>query len=222
VFSKAEKVTEREDHKSGAREEGPTLPLKDEELVARAQKDDLWATGELIRRYQQKAYAIAFQMSLGNREEAEDITQEAFLRAFRKIKKFRGGSSFYTWLYRIVVNTCIDAIRGWRRRERVFSPRRARDNQGESSVEVIQEQPDMAQESNPMAALSVKQLSQEAKEALMSLTEKQRVAFQLKVFQGMSIREIAEMTQSAEGTVKSHLFRATHVLREALKDWAEP
>lgn len=193
MFSKAEKVTEGEDHKSGAREGAPPTPLNDEELVARAQKDDQWATGELIRRYQQKVYAIAFQMSFGNREEAEDLTQEAFLKAFRKIKKFRGGSSFYTWLYRIVVNTCVDAIRGWRRRERVFSPRRPRDSQGESSVEIIEEQPDLAQDSNPMAALSGKQLGQEAKEVLMSLTEKQRVAFQLKVFQGMSIREIAEI-----------------------------
>lgn len=73
-----------------------------------------------------------------------------------------------------------------------------------------------------MAVLSNKQLSQEIRKALMSLPERQRVAFQLKTLHGMSIREIAQVMGAAEGTVKSHLFRAIHFLREALKDWVKP
>jgi len=76
--------------------------------------------------------------------------------------------------------------------------------------------------SNPMAALNNKQLAQEIRQALASLPEKQRVVFQMKVIHGMRIREIAEIMGSAEGTVKSHLFRATHFMRQALQEWAQP
>lgn len=81
---------------------------------------------------------------------------------------------------------------------------------------------DPGKHSNPMAALSNKQLAQEIRQALASLPEKQRVVFQLKVIHGMRIREIAKIMGSAEGTVKSHLFRATHFMREALQEWAQP
>jgi RNA polymerase sigma-70 factor (ECF subfamily) len=196
--------------------------LKDEELVARVQQNDQWAIGEFVRRYQQRAYAIAYQMCSGDREEAQDLTQEAFLKVFRNIKGFRGDSSFYTWFYRIVVNTCLDGRRRRRRRERILSLWRPGQREEEPSREVFEEQPDTGQDSNPMAVLSGKELTREIRKALMSLPERQRVIFQLKVFQGMSIREIALVMGSAEGTVKSHLFRATHSLRTALKDWAVP
>ena len=74
----------------------------DEELVRRAKNDDPWAIEQLVLRYQQKVYAIAYQMLAGDAEEARDRTQDVFLQAFRNIKRFKGKSSFYTWLYRIV------------------------------------------------------------------------------------------------------------------------
>jgi RNA polymerase sigma-70 factor (ECF subfamily) len=223
VFHEAAKVTDPDDHRSGTqREKRPITLFKDEELVARAQNDDPRATEELIGRYQQKAYAIAYHMCFGDSEAAQDLTQEAFLRVFRNIKKFKRRSSFYTWLYRIVVNTCIDGIRRLRRRERIFSSWGSGEDGEESSIEVIERQPDMAEASDPMNVLSGKQLTLKAREVLMSISEKQRVVFQLKVLREMSIPEIAHIMKMAEGTVKSHLFRATHVLREALKDWAEP
>jgi len=191
------------------------MSMKDEELIARAQEDDQWAIEEFVCRYHQKAYAIAYYIS-GDREEAEDLTQEAFLRVFRNIKKFRGDSSFYTWFYRIVVNTCLDGRRRRRRWEQIFSRPGERE---ERTKEVPEEQPDMGKASNPMDALSGKQLNLEVRKALMTLPERQRIAFQLKVFHGMSIREIAHVMGSAEGTVKSQLFRAIHSLRTALKDW---
>jgi RNA polymerase sigma-70 factor (ECF subfamily) len=198
------------------------MTLPDEELIARAQRDDPWAIEEFVCRYQQKAYAIAYHMCSGDREEAQDLTQEAFLRVFQNIKKFRGDSSLYTWFYRIVVNTCLDGRRRRRRWERVFSLWRPGLREEEPSREVFEEQPDMVEGNNPMAVLSGKKLTQEIRKALMSLPERQRVAFQLKVFQGMNIREIAQVMGSAEGTVKSHLFRATHSLRTVLKDWVVP
>ena len=196
--------------------------LKDEELAVRAQKNDQWATEELVCRYQQKAYAIAYHMCSGDSQEAQDLTQEAFLRVFRNIKKFRGDSSFYTWFYRIVVNTCLDGKRRRRRWERIFSFRRPGYSEEGPSKEVFEEQPDKGEGNNPMTVLSGKKLTREIQKALMFLPERQRVAFQLKVFQGMSIREVAQVMGSAEGTVKSHLFRATHSLRTVLKDWVVP
>lgn len=196
------------------------MPLTDEELVARAQRDDPWAIEEFVCRYQQKAYAIAYHMCSGDSEEARDLTQEAFLKILRNIRKFRGDSSFYTWFYRIVVNTCLDGRRRRQRRERVFSLWGPGETGREGAREGPEEQPDMNETGNPATALSGKQLNLEIRKALGTLPERQRMVFQLKVFQGMSIREIAQVMGSAEGTVKSQLFRATHALRTALEDWA--
>ncbi|MBW1850285.1 MAG: RNA polymerase sigma factor [Deltaproteobacteria bacterium] len=198
------------------------MVLKDEELVAQAQEGDQRAIGELLDRYQKKAYAIAYNMCSGDSEEAQDLTQEAFLRAIRNIKKFRKNSSFYTWFYRIVVNTCLDGIRRRRKRERIFSFWRWGAQKGDRQKFVLEEPPAAEETSNPMTILSGKQLTRNVQEALMSLPDKQRIAFQLKVLSGMSIREIAEVMGSAEGTVKSHLFRATHSMRKTLKQWAIP
>ena len=104
------------------RSSGPVYA--DAELVRRAQKEDPWAIEQLVLRYQKKVYAIAYQMLSGDAEEARDRTQDAFLQAFRKIKQFRGKSSFYTWLYRIVINTCIDARRRRKRWKEIFFPGR--------------------------------------------------------------------------------------------------
>ena len=222
MLHEATNSVHRDDRGSEPEGEGFPMSLKDEELVVRAQENDREAMEEFVSRYQQKAYAIAYQMCSGDREEAQDLTQEAFLRVFRNIGTFRGNSSFSTWFYRIVVNTCLDGRRRRRRRDRVFSFWRPRQREEEPSKGEIGEQPDMVAENDPLAALTGRELALEIRKALTSLPERQRMIFQLKVFQGMSIREIAQVMGTAEGTVKSHLFRATHFLRAALKDWGVP
>ena len=194
--------------------------VKDEELVARAQKKDREAAEELVIRYQQKAYAIAYHICSGNTEEAKDLTQEAFVKIIKNIKKFRGRSSFYTWFYRIVVNTCLDGIRRRRRQERVFSLWRWGRQQEEQSKDVLEDQPDLSKDTDPLTIASGRELTEKIQNTLKLLTEKQRLVFQLKVLNEMSIREIAQVMALSEGTVKSHLFRATHVMRDVLKDWA--
>lgn len=222
VFSETAKVNKGDDQKIEALGKISPMLLSDEELVARAQKDDAWATEELINRYQQKAYAIAHHMCFGDREQAQDFTQEAFLKVFKNLKKFRGKSTFYTWFYRIVVNACIDGMRRQRRREKILSLWRWGESREASHHEGVEGEPEMEASINPVQALSGKQMAAKAQEVLQSLSEKQRIIFQLKVFHEMSIREIAKVMKMAEGTVKSHLFRATHVLRDALKEWASP
>ena len=191
----------------------------DAELVRRAQQDDSWAIEQLVMRYQKKVYAIAYQMLAGDVEEAKDRTQDAFIQAFRKIKQFKGKASFYTWLYRIVVNTCIDARRRRRRWKEIFLPRRFQKDKEEASTSSLENYPDTNINSDPLSTVSRKQLKRDVKNALNTLSEKQRNIFQLKVFQEMSISEIAELTGLAEGTVKTHLFRATRAIQKQLKKW---
>lgn len=192
----------------------------DEELVRRAKNDDSWAVEQLVLRYQQKIYAIAYQMLGGDAEEARDRTQDVFLQAFRSIKGFKRKSSFYTWLYRIVINTCIDARRRQNRWKKIFFPWRVdrdRDAAPENSLEEIA---DVNPNSDPLATASGRQLEDDVKSVLDKLPQRQRTIFQLKVFQEMSIAEIAEAMELAEGTVKTHLFRATRTVQKQLKGWA--
>jgi RNA polymerase sigma-70 factor, ECF subfamily len=207
---------------SAIKGEAPSISVKDKALVARAQDGDQTAFGELVEMYQGKAYAIAYSMCSGDGEEARELTQEAFLRAFQNLKNFRGKSSFYTWFYRILVNTCLDNRRRRGRWGKIFSFWHRDRREKESSSEKNAQYPVPREHSDPMTDLSNKQLAQEIKIALASLPEKQRLVFQLKVLHGMQIREIAQIMGSAEGTVKSHLFRATHFMREALQEWAQP
>jgi len=212
--------------KAGATEETnggdrPSLVLEDDALVNRAQEGNRWAIEELVRRYQDRAFAIAFHLCSGDREEAQDVIQEAFLRVFQKIGTFQGKSSFYTWLYRIVVNVFLDRKRRrWRWDRILFRRHGPSDREGAPSPP--EEQPDRRTSSNPAELLQEKQLTRDLQAAMATLSEKQRTVFQLKVLHGLTISEISEILGSAEGTVKSHLFRATQFLRQALKEWAEP
>jgi RNA polymerase sigma-70 factor (ECF subfamily) len=212
----------KEARNSAVNGEAPSISLKDKALLARAQDGDRTAFGDLVKKYQGKAYAIAYSMCSGDGEEARELTQDAFLRAFQSLKDFRGKSSFYTWFYRILVNTCLDNRRRRGRWEKIFSFWRRGQREKASSVDINAQYPDPLAHSDPMTDLSNKQLAQEISQALASLPEKQRLVFQLKVLHGMQIREIAQIMGSAEGTIKSHLFRATHFMREALQEWAQP
>jgi RNA polymerase sigma-70 factor (ECF subfamily) len=195
-----------------------SMELSDEDLVALAQEGDRKAFEELVLRHQERAYSLALHMCMGDTEEAQDLTQEAFLRAFKNIKNFRGDSSFYTWFFRIVVNTCLDGRRKRLKWENLFSFRRQKSHDDDETDE-LEVQPDTAPGRDPMAVLSEKRLTRDIKRALKELPPRQRMALQLKVIEGMSLKEIAEIMGAAEGTVKSHLFRATHKLQEVLKDW---
>lgn len=184
---------------------------RDEDLVALAQKGDQQAFEALVQRHQQKAYRIAFDFAR-DREEAKDLSQEAFLRAYTHLSNFDGRSGFYTWFYRILVNICLD----YRRRQKRTS--------AEEFNETVENQIEPShQAGNPVSPdqkVIAGQLSRKVGEALESLPPKQRTAFILKNHQGLSIREIAEIMQTAEGTVKVHLYRAVRTLRENLSEFA--
>jgi len=192
--------------------------VKDGDLVGRARTHDQRAAEELVHRYQQKAYAIAYHFTGGNVQDAEDLTQEAFLRAFQNLENFRGDSSFYTWFYRILLNVCLDGRRRRNRWQKIFLPWQRDSTDKALSPE---ERPDPEAHERSLKTITEKELSRDIRESMRSLPEKQRLAFQLKALHGMSIQEVARVMGTAEGTVKSHLFRATQFLREKFKDWEE-
>jgi len=194
---------------------------KDEELVRRAQNDDPWAIEQLVLRYQKKVYQIAYQMLAGDEQEAQDLTQDTFLKAFRNIKRFKGNASFYTWLYRIVINTCLDARRRRRRWKEIFFPWRLERPKEETRTSSLEDYPDPDKNANPLMMAGKRQLEQDLKKVINTLSERQRDIFQLKIFHEMSIPEIAQVMNLAEGTVKTHLYRATQVIQKKLKRWTD-
>lgn len=189
-------------------------------LVERLKKGDRQASEELIRRYQEKAFAVAFRMLSGDREEALDLTQEAFLTALRSIDKFEGKSSFYTWFYRILVNTCLDSLRRRKRWRRLFFSRRPNEKDTRDPADTLAEVASQAPSTNPGAAVDAHELQRDLRGAMALLSDRQRMIFNLKVFEEMQIAEIARTMGLAEGTVKSHLFRATRIMRDALAEWS--
>jgi len=165
----------------------------DAPLVQRAQRGDRLAFERLVDRHQHRLFTLAAR-TLGDRSEAEDAVQEAFLRAWRGLGSFRGGSLFSTWLYRICVNAAHD------QRER----RRA------EPVETVETTPDARDR------FAERELSGDLQRALAALDEEQRRTVVLSDVLGCSYAEIAEITGVAEGTVKSRLFRARTELARLL------
>jgi RNA polymerase sigma-70 factor (ECF subfamily) len=170
----------------------------DHELVARARGGDREAFRLLVERYEGRAYAIAYGF-VGHREDARDIVQEAFLKAYRTLGGFRGDSSFYTWLYRIVVNLAIDH----RRRERpvpLEQPERLADTRGEG----------------PADQTYRGELREAIRAAVDALPAEQRRVIILRELEGLSYAEIADTEQVPIGTVMSRLFYARRKLQAAL------
>jgi RNA polymerase sigma-70 factor (ECF subfamily) len=200
---------------------GTPAPEEEVELVRRAQHHDAWAADQLVRRYQKKVYGIAYRLCGFDAEEACDMTQEAFLLAFRNITQFEGRSRFSTWLYRVAVNACLDARRRRRRWMGMILSWRGQKEYDQDPPEVLDTIGAPENGSDPVASVSGAELQRDVLKALRRLSEQQRTVFQLKIFQEMSIAEIALVTGLAEGTVKSHLFRATQRMREQLHRWVE-
>lgn len=181
--------------------------LKDEEIVALCQKGEGEYFEILVRRYMEKAFRIALDFT-HNTEEAKDLSQDAFMRAFSRIKQFDGRSSFYTWFYRLVVNLCLDHTR---RKGRVVWERLERENDG--AVEALEITDESALPEDEAIANEAKR---RADQALESMPNKQRTAFVLRNHQGLPIADIAKVMKTTEGTVRVYLHRAVAALRQSL------
>lgn len=180
--------------------------MDDKHIVAQARRGDLSAFEELVTRYEKRVYAIALRSS-GSPEDAADITQEVFLKAWRSMESFRGDSGFSTWLFRITMNLCVDHAR-----HRQTQPQTQPLVQGEEDDE--RPIPDTAP--TPEEHLENSELGRELAAALDEVSDEHRRIVLLRDVSGMSYTEIAEVLEISEGTVKSRLSRARIALRKIL------
>ncbi len=187
---------------------------EDDELIRAAQAGDRSAFDSLVRRYDRSVLRLALHM-LGQEQDAQDVHQEAFIKAYRHLANFRFECSFYTWLYRIVTNLCLDQLR--RRKSRREDPSTATDSGGEE-MDLLANISDERASSNPARELERKTMSTAIQEALGNLTPRERMVFELKHYQGLKLRTIGEMLSTTEETAKNTLFRATRKLRATLAD----
>jgi RNA polymerase sigma-70 factor (ECF subfamily) len=187
---------------------------EDDELIRAAQKGDRQAFDALVRRYDRSVLRLALHM-LGNEQDAQDVHQEAFLKAYRHLTNFRFECSFYTWLYRIVTNLCLDQLR--RRKSRREDPSTALDGAGDE-IDLLANLTDGRASANPARELERKTMNTAIQDALNELTPRERTVFELKHYQGLKLRTIGEMLSTTEETAKNTLFRATRKLRAKLAD----
>ncbi len=187
---------------------------EDDELIRAAQKGDRSAFDALVRRYDRSVLRLALHM-LGNEQDAQDVHQDAFIKAYRHLSNFRFECSFYTWLYRIVTNLCLDQLR--RRKSRREDPSTVMDAAGEE-MDLMANLQDERATANPARELDRKNMHTAIQSALDSLTPRERTVFELKHYQGLKLRTIGEMLSTTEETAKNTLFRATRKLRARLID----
>ena len=179
----------------------------DEDLVARSMSGDLDSFNQLILRWERPIYALAYRV-IGREEDARDVCQETFLRAFRALPGFKGEAKFSSWLYRIALNLCRDWIRRRRRSPLVELP---------ESVDLVE----LAEARGPVESVedlvSRKELSEAVAEAMALLPEEQRTAVILKEYHGMTFQEIADLQGCPLSTVKTRLYQGLSVLRRNLE-----
>jgi RNA polymerase sigma-70 factor (ECF subfamily) len=183
-------------------------------LVRETKGGDRAAYGELVCRYQDKLYTIVYGL-IRNREDALDLTQEVFIKAYVGLGRFSEEATFYTWLYRIAVNACIDFNR---RRRRTVEPLTLTDGLL-TDLGYEPEDPDPA--SDPERALAAKELRARLYEAIHAVSEPFRAAVVLRDVEGLTLKEIAAIMNCPLGTVKSRLQRGRYELRQKLAAFVE-
>jgi len=184
----------------------------DAELVRRTLEGDHEAYHALVDAYQNKVYGIAYGV-VHNREDALDVAQEAFIKAFKKLPGFRGSSTFYTWLYRITVNLAIDHARKKKHMVTVdYDDQTLEQAPPESGVQ-------RSRETNPLEVLKREELSETIMSAIMELPEEQRATVVLREIEDLSYAEIAAVLGCSIGTVMSRLHYGRKKLRQKLSGY---
>src|SRR5262245_32567799 len=185
---------------------------EEQELVKRARNGDLAAYDELVQRYQQRIYATVYHMT-SNHEDANDLAQEAFIKGFQALKSFKGGSSFYTWVYRIAVNKTINFLK--QRKNRSQMSLNDLDFNAEHDPDLVA----LISDKTPRREAGLTELQEKLNEAMQRLSEPHRLVVALHDVQGLSHDEIAKIMECNIGTVRSRLFYARQQLQAYLSDY---
>jgi len=185
------------------------VSISEKMLIEKSQNGDIESFEKLIEEYQVLAYNIALKMA-SNKEDAKDMAQEALLKVYKSIKNFRFDSSFSTWLYRIVYNTCIDFIRKNSKIKTLSMDKPIETEEGSYKKEI------MDNKELPDEAIEKKELKEAVQKAIKMLPDKYRIMVVLRDIHDFSYEEISEITELPLGTVKSRISRARSNLKEIL------
>ena len=182
----------------------------DQELVARAQRGDKRAFGLLVEKYQRKLARLLSRF-VRDPAEVEDVTQEAFIKAYRALPAFRGDSAFYTWLYRIGINTAKNYLMALGRRAPTSTEIEAEEAEGYEDAEQLRDI------NTPESVLLSNEIAATVNATIAELPEEFRTAIQLREIEGMSYEDIARIMDCPIGTVRSRIFRAREAIAERLR-----
>jgi RNA polymerase sigma-70 factor, ECF subfamily len=195
-----------------ARAPAASEPEDERKLVKRAKAGDMAAYDELVRRYQERIYATVYHMT-SNHEDANDLAQEAFIKAYQALKSFKGDSSFFTWVYRIAVNKTINFLK--QRRNKTHLSLNDLDFNAEHDPDLVA----LISDKTPRRDVNLNELQQKLNEAMQKLSEVHRLVVTLHDIQGLSHEEISKMMDCNTGTVRSRLFYARQQLQAYLSDY---
>jgi RNA polymerase sigma-70 factor (ECF subfamily) len=188
--------------------------MDDAHLIRAAQRGDATAFEQLVQQYDRAVLRLTVHLT-GSEEDGQDIYQEAFLRAYIHLARFRFECSFYTWIYRIATNLCLDHLRRNRFRSRELTTTNSLDGEEQNLLDRI---PDQSVAASPERNLTRRVLREHIGRALGNLSPRERMVFELKHYHGLQLRTVAGILKTTEGTVKNTLFRATHKLRLQLSE----
>jgi len=197
-----------------ARDETPpaAVPVDDRVLVRRAQAGDYSAFDALVQKYQERVYGTVYHMT-SNHEDANDLAQEAFIKAYQALKSFKGDSSFFTWIYRIAVNKTINFLKT--RKNKIHLSLNDLDFNAEHDPEIVA----LVSENTPRRDLGLSELQEKLNEAMQKLSDVHRLVVTLHDVQGLSHEEISKIMDCNTGTVRSRLFYARQQLQGYLSDY---
>ena len=190
----------------------PFTDVPDTELVRRAQGDDLEAYQELMQRYHPRIYSLIYNMT-SNREDTEDLLQEVFIKAHSALPKFKGNSSFYTWVYRIAVNRTINFLKKRKRRGTLSL------NDVDTGIERDEVYVELSRKNTPFRDARMTEIQEKLNNALQRLSEKHRTVVVMHDIEGIAHDKIAEIIGVSSGTVRSRLFYARKQLQAELSEF---
>jgi RNA polymerase sigma-70 factor (ECF subfamily) len=199
--------------------ESPSKPLAEEDdhaLVARARKGDRLAFRGLVERHERKAYAVALGM-LKNPDDARDVVQDAFLKVWKSLGAFEGQSAFYTWLYRIVANLCIDQIRKGRTQVQYDDSRVHEEDEVPEGDNILPQTAGL----HPGRVAESRELGDAIARALDALSPNHRAVLLMREVEGLSYKEMAQAMGCSEGTIMSRLFHARKKMQAALIEFVQ-
>jgi len=185
--------------------------MNEAELIHKAQSGDVRAFEQLVEEYQQSVFNLAYRM-IGNHEDASDMAQEAFIKAYFNLSKFKGNSKFSTWIYRIATNSCLDEIKKRKKTPTYSMSESIEIEEGEITREIEDKSSNIEENFEREEQLKM------VNKAIGRLQENHRIIIIMRDVNNMSYEEIAEILKCSTGTVKSRISRARTILHDFLKD----